>query len=147
MKRLVLVITIFALVLSFGTAGAADSTKIPQNLQDAYTNATGTQANFAIWFPIVPEMSSLSWSNILIVSNFNNFSIAVQCWFTDYSNEQTQKTYALPFFGKKIITLSDAGFGDSLYDVYCLSNQLFGAAVLLVENGSIATTWPPLFMY
>jgi hypothetical protein len=136
-----------ALVFSFGVAGAADSGKIPKHIQDAYTAETGKQANVAIWFPVVPEVSSRNWANILIVSNFNDTPISVTCYFTTFSSEQTSKTYSLPFFSKKIVTLGSSGFGDGLYDIYCASDQLFGAAVLLLEGGSIATTWPPLWFF
>lgn len=147
MKKLIITIVMLTLVMSVGVASAADSSKIPQRIQNSYQASTGTMANMAIWFPIVPQVSALNWANILIVSNFNDFGITVQCWFTDFSNEQTSKTYSLPFFGKKIITLSEAGFGDSLYDIYCASNQTFGAAALLVEGGTIAATWPPLLFF
>jgi hypothetical protein len=144
MKKLVLITVVLMLVLSVGMAGAAGNAPIPKHIQDAYMAETGTMATFAEWFPIIPEQATMGWSNILILSNFNDASISVTCWWTSYSNEQTSKTYTLPFFGKKIVVLSQSGFGDDLYDVYCASNQLFGAAALLLENGNIAATWPPL---
>jgi hypothetical protein len=147
MKKLILCLVVLTLMLSFGIASALDGSKIPQQFQDAYTAEFGTKANFVIWFPVVPELSQLSWSNILILSNFNNFAVNVGCWVTSYANEQTLKTYTLPFFGKRIIQLNQSGFADSLYDIYCSSDQIFGAAVLLLEGGKISTAWPPVFFF
>lgn len=146
MKKIIVFLTIVLLMFSFGVAYAGGSLKIPQQMQENYTASTGTQANFAIWFPVVPQIAQYGWANILVVSNFNGFSVNVQCAFTNYSNEQTLKSYTLPLFGKKIITISDAlGTADSIYDIYCVSSDVFGAAVLLLENGKIATAWPPIF--
>lgn len=140
---------LWVIVVLFGFGGAAfgGDNRIPQNFQDQYAQATGSSAQLvkAIWFPIVPEWSPFNWDNILIISNFNNYTISVSCWFTTYSQEQTQKVYTLKFFDKKILKLDENGFGDELYDVYCASADLFGAAVLLLENGRIATAWPPIF--
>ncbi len=140
---------VWVMVVLLGLGGAAfgADNRIPQSFQDQYAQATGSSAQLvkAIWFPIVPEWSPFHWDNILILSNFNNFTISVSCWFTTYSQEQTQKVYTLKFFEKKILKLDESGFADELYDIYCASADLFGAAILLLENGKIATAWPPIF--
>lgn len=144
MKKLLCCLVVLIVVLSIGLANAQES-RIPKNIQDAYQEQTGAKAAYAIWFPVVPEHSPWNWSNILIISNFNNAPITVACWFTTYGMEQTIKTYSLRFYEKKIVILGQAGFGDDLYDIFCTCSQVFGAAVLLLEGGKIVTAWPPIF--
>ncbi len=136
MKTLACVAVALLVVMSYGVVSAADSSEVPQDAR---------QLAYQIWFPIVPEIPTASWSNILIVSNFNNFAINARCFFTTFSSEQTIKTYDLNFYEKKIITLNQAGFGGDLYDVFCESNNVFGAAVLFLEGGKISTAWPPIY--
>ncbi len=146
MKKIISCFAVLALVLSFGLANAGEL-RVPQQFQQDFEAATGSTAKLvnAIWFPIVPELAQFKWDNILIVSNFNNFTITVACWFTTFSQSQTIKTYTLDFYEKLILQLDVSGFGDELYDIYCASDQVFGAAVLLLEGGSIATAWPPIY--
>jgi hypothetical protein len=143
MRKSIMISVALLIVLSFGVAFGSDS-RIPQHVQDKFSEQ-GLKANFFMWFPVVPQLSSMNWSNILIISNFNSEPITVNVWFTVNGNEQTMKTYTLDFFGKKIITLATSGFGDNLYDVYCSSDQFFGAEVLLLEGGKIASAWPPIY--
>ena len=146
MNRWAWILVLAAVLGGVGVSQAGDS-RIPQHFQEQYAQATGSSAQLvkAIWFPIVPEWSPYKWDNILILSNFNNDTISVSCWFTTYSQVQTQKVYTLRFFEKKILQLDQSGFGDELYDIYCASADLFGAAVLLLENGKIVTAWPPIY--
>jgi len=146
MHRWIWIVVLAVILGCVGVSQAADN-RIPQHFQEQYAQATGSSAQLvnAIWFPIVPEWSPYKWDNILILSNFNNFTIDVSCWFTTYSQEQTQKVYTLRFYEKKILQLDQSGFGDELYDIYCASADLFGAAVLLLENGKIVTAWPPIY--
>ncbi len=146
MKKHVVFLLVVSMFLCAGLAQAGES-RIPQHFQTQYEEATGSSAQLVneIWFPIVPEWSPFKWDNILIISNFNDFTINVSCWFTTYSQEQTQKVYTLRFFEKKILELDQNGFGDELYDIYCASPDRFGAAVLLLENGKIVTAWPPIY--
>lgn len=146
MKKMIVVLAALSVFAAAGYCQAGES-RIPQHFQSQYEQATGSSAQLVnqIWFPIVPEWSPYQWDNILIISNFNNFTISVSCWFTTYSQEQTQKVYTLRFFEKKILPLDQNGFGDELYDIYCASTDLFGAAVLLLENGKIVTAWPPIY--
>lgn len=123
-------------------ARAAGSSKIPQHFQDAYAAQTGATANYAIWFPIVPEIPSGNWANYLVLSNFSAGPVTVMCSFT-YSGSQINKTYTLAALDKTVIPMSSLGSGDRLYDAYCLSNSVFGAGALLLVNGSVATAWPP----
>lgn len=146
MRRVIVGIMLLSFACFIGTAQAGEN-RIPQHFQTQYEQATGSSAQLVqqIWFPIVPEWSPYKWDNILIVSNFNGYTINVSCWFTTYSQEQTQKVYTLKFYEKKILQLDQNGFGDELYDIYCASSDLFGAAVLLMENGKIVTAWPPIY--
>lgn len=146
MKKTLIVPIVLFLSFIVGLAFAGER-PIPQHFQTQYEQATGSTAQLVnqIWFPIVPEWSPYKWDNILIISNFNNSTISVSCWFTTYSQEQTQKVYTLRFFEKMILQLDVNGFGDELYDIYCASADLFGAAVLLLENGKIVTSWPPIY--
>jgi hypothetical protein len=143
MRKSIMISLSLLIVLSFGAAFGSDS-RIPQHVQDKFSEQ-GIKANYFMWFPIVPQMSTMNWSNILIISNFNPDPITVNVWFTVNGNEQTIKTYTLEFYGKKIVTLGTSGFGDNLYDIYCSSDQFFGAEVLLLEGGKIATAWPPIY--
>jgi hypothetical protein len=143
MKKWIVIPVALMFVLSVGFAFASDS-RTPQHIQDTFAEQ-GIKANFNYWFPTVPQISQNSWSNTLILSNFNDKPIQVFVWFTTFGQVQTMKTYALDFFQKKIITLGgNSGFGDDIYDIYCGSDQFFGAACLLIEGGKIATAWPPV---
>lgn len=147
MKKLTVFLAVAVLVLSFGIANAGDGSKIPQSFQDQYVAATGTQATYAIWEPAVLELSAYAWSNYIIISNFNGFTISVSCEFTSYSNEQTTKTYTLPFFSKRIVVVGSEVGTDTIFDVYCLSSQLFGLTDLLFEGGVLSTAMPPIFIF
>lgn len=139
MKKVTVFLAVAVLVLSFGIANAGGGSKIPQGLQDQYMAATGTQANSVIWLPFVPELTSNSWSTYVILSNFNNFQLSIQCQFTNYSNEQTTKTYTIPFYGKRIVAVGQDIGTETVYDVYCYSSNLFGLSGLLLEGSAVAT--------
>lgn len=139
MKKITVSLAVVALILSFGIANAGDGSKIPQSFQDQYMAATGTQATSVIWLPFVPELTSYTWSTFVVISNFNNFATSVQCQYTNYSNEQTTKTYTIPFYGKKIVVVGTEIGKETVYDVYCYSSNLFGLSGLLLEGTSVAT--------
>ncbi|MDY6910690.1 MAG: hypothetical protein SWC40_12245 [Thermodesulfobacteriota bacterium] len=144
MKKIVVCLIGLALAFSAGFAGAEDA-RIPQQMQDEFQQLTGTKANYFTWFPVAPELSESRWSNILILSNFYEDPVTVGCWFTSLSREQTYKTWQLGQYEKMIKTLSELGFSEDVYDVFCMSDQLFGAAILFLEGGKIVTAWPPVF--
>ncbi len=147
MKKIASVFIALALVFSFSMAYAADA-RVPQSLQAQYAAETGAQASFYIWFPVAPELASYAWTNILILSNFNNNPITVGCWFTSLSRVQTYKTFELGKFEKMIAGLpSLVGNADDVYDIFCMSSNMFGAALLLMEGGNISTAWPPVVFY
>lgn len=144
MKKWIVIPIALIIVLSVGFAFAGDS-RIPQYVQDAFAEQ-GIKANYFMWFPVVPQISQNNWSNTLILSNFNNFPINVTVWFTTFGQVQTIKVFTLDFFQKKILAFGgSSGLGDDLYDVFCASDQFFGAEILLIEGGKIATAWP--FIY
>lgn len=144
MKRIITIsVVVISLLLSFGMAGAVE---IPQHMQDAYIADNGTEATMVVWFPVAPELPGYGWTNYLIVSNWNNYAITVQCWFTNTSSEQTMKSYALPFFGKRIVDVgSELGTG-TIFDIACVSSQFFGASALLVDTTTfqVLTSFPPI---
>ena len=143
MKKMSLFSIVLVLVVAVGFAYGDDG-RIPQQVKDELA-LKGVTANYYIWFPAVPEISENSWNNILILSNFYNYSVDIYCYFTTYSQEQTMKQYTLQYYQKKLITLSKSGFGDNLYDIFCASNSFFGAETLLLEGGKIAAAWPPIY--
>ncbi|MFH0730764.1 MAG: hypothetical protein V2B19_31025 [Pseudomonadota bacterium] len=143
MKKMLVISIALMMIFSVGFAFASES-RTPQYVQDFFTTQ-GVKANFNMWFPTVPQMSNVGWSNTLILSNFADSPITIFVWFTTFSSVQTMKTYQLSSYQKKIITLGgSSGFGDDLYDIYCGSDKFFGAAVLLLENGNVAAAWPPI---
>lgn len=143
MKKWISALVIFSLFTAVGVSFGGES-RIPQHVQNIFAEQ-GLKANYFIWFPAVPQISASSWSNTLIVSNFNDAPINVSCWYTSFSQTQTIKQYKLDFYEKKIYPLSNSGFGDDVYDIYCACDQMFGAEVLFLEGGKIATAWPPIF--
>ncbi len=143
MKKMGLLSIAMVLVIAVGLAYGDDG-RIPKQIKDELA-LKGVTANYFIWFPAVPEISETNWNNILILSNFYNEPVDIYCYYTTYSQEQTMKQYTLQFYQKKLITLKKAGFGDDLYDIFCASNNFFGAEALLLEGGKIAAAWPPIF--
>lgn len=146
MKKIISCFAVLALVLSFGLANA-EELRIPEQFQAQYEALTGSSAKLvnAIWFPSVPELRSAKWDNYLIVSNFNNFPITVTCWFTALAQTQTIKQYSLDFYEKLILNVDREAGEEEVFDIYCASADLFGAAALLLENGAIVTAWPPIY--
>lgn len=143
MKRIIAIsVVVISLLLSFGIAGAGE---IPKHMQDAYIADNGTQATVLVWFPVAPELPTYQWTNFLIVSNFNSAPVNVQCWFTNYSNVQTMQAYTLGQFQKRIIDVSNMGT-DTIFDIACLSSNMFGGALLLVDTASfqVLTAFPPV---
>lgn len=144
MKKLTLILIAFTMIFAAGFA-YGDDARIPQQIKDDLA-LRGIKANYFMWFPAVPQISQQAWSNILIVSNFYNFPVAVVCYFTSFGQEQTAKQYTLDFYQKKLVTLGgSSGFGDDLYDIFCASDNFFGAETLLLEGGKIAAAWPPIY--
>jgi hypothetical protein len=141
MKKLIGLVFALVLVFSVASAYAGGAATVPQNVQDQFA-ARGAKANYSWWFPVIPELSEKKWTNIVVLSNFNTDPITVQCWFTHLSRQQTIQTYDLDKYEKWFIYMST--FGDDVYDVWCGCDQYFGAAALLLENGSIVTAWPPI---
>lgn len=146
MKKLTVFLAVAVLVLSFGIANAADSSKIPQSFQEKYIAATGTQATTAEWVSFVPVIASYNWDSFVILSNFNSSSLTVVCEFTSYSSEQTTKTYTLPFFSKRIVDVGSEIGTETIFDVYCYANNLFGLTALLFEKGALAAALPTLML-
>lgn len=147
MKKVVCAALVLTFVLGFGLAYAGDA-RIPQEVQGEYEQRTGKNPDFYIWFPVAPELRSPGWQNILILSNFGTAPIQVGCSFTSLARTQTFKLYDLLKYEKRILLLQDElGTRDDVYDIFCQSVSLFGAALLLLENGGIVTAWPPVVFY
>ncbi len=145
MKKIASTVLVAMLVLGAGLAFAGDA-RVPQELQAEYEQRTGTAPDVYIWFPVAPELRSPGWQNILIISNFGADPIQVGCYFTSYSRTQTFKLYDLVKYEKRILPLQEElGTRDDVYDVFCTSANLFGAALLFLEKGAIVTAWPPVF--
>ncbi len=145
MKKIASTVLVVMLVLAAGLAFAGDA-RIPQELQTEYEQRTGAAPDVYIWFPVAPELRSPGWQNILIISNFGTATIQVGCYFTSFSRTQTFKLYDLSKYEKRILTLQEElGTRDDVYDVFCQSANLFGAALLFLEKGAIVTAWPPVF--
>lgn len=140
MRKLTVFLVIAGLILSFGIAGAADSSKMPRQYQEQYMAETGTQATVYLWLPMAPVLSSYGWSTYVVISNFIGASNTVSCQFTSYSSEQTTKTYTLPFFGKRIVNVGSEIGTETIFDVYCYSSNQFGLTGLLLEGSAIATS-------
>lgn len=151
-KKLVMsvVVVVMSIVFSFGLAGlagAADPPRLPQHVLETHAEQ-GTMATYIHWFPFIPEFGPpFNWSSYVILSNFYDAPVTVNVWATAVGEAPTIKSYTLAPYEKKIITLADFGIpGDTFADVYCSSNNWFGAAALLLDTstGVVQTAFPPV---
>jgi len=144
MKKILCLAVALAVVLGFGFAYAGDA-RVAEEFRVEYQQRTGQNPDTFIWFPVAPQLGGQGWSNILILSNYARANIQVQCWFTSFSRTQTVKLYDLTQYEKRIFYLEDElGTRDDIYDIFCGSAAMFGAGLLLLENGAIVTAWPPV---
>lgn len=147
-KKLMMGLIVICMVFSFvGVAAAVDISRLPQHMQEYYAEQ-GTEQVLVIWFPVVPNIGSpWNWNTYIFLSNLYNATVQIEIWATAWGESPTIKLITLAPFEKRVFDLGkDFGFFDVFADIYCASNNLFGAAALMYDSNtlSVQTAFPPI---